>query len=464
MENTEITSENYIENNPLGYAPIPGLLCKFAIPAIISMLVNAIYNITDQIFIAHMVGMLGNGATNVVFPITVFALAMAQLAGIGTSANYNMSLGAKEYDEANKYVGNGIALMFLMGICLLIVSIIFKTTLLNLCGATDKVISYANDYFSIIMFGQPLFIVFSSLAMVIRSDRSPNYAMCINLFGVAVNIFLDWLFMVVLGYGIKGAATATLIGQATSFIIAVSYIPRFKGVKITLKDIRLDFAHVVGIAKLGVANFINHFVMTIMNIVMNNSLAYYGALSIYGSEIPLAVSGVVAKVNNILSGISVGLSHGTQPILSYNMGAKNYSRVKETLKTALKAAMVVSLLAFALFQLFPRQIISIFGTGNELYYSFAEEYLRIFLMMVCVFGVQPLAINYFTSIGYVKQGLLITLSRQGLILIPLILILPRFFGLDGILYAGPIADGAVFVLSATLLARSFKKFDEIEEK
>lgn len=451
-----------MENNPLGYAPIPGLLRKFAIPSIISLLVNSIYNITDQIFIGHVVGMLGNGATNVVFPVTVFALALAQLLGVGTSANFNINMGAKKEDEAKQYVGNGIAMMIVMGIILFFFTMVFKNEILIWCGATDRVLPFAKEYFEIIVFGLPFFVVFASMAMIIRSDSSPRYAMAINISGAAFNIFLDWLFMVVFDFGIKGAAAATLIGQLVSFAIAVVYIPRFKGVKITLKDIRLKGQYVLNIAKLGVANFVNHTVMMLVNIVMNNSLTYYGAMSIYGSEIPLAVSGVVAKVNNILSGFSVGLSHGCQPIISYNMGAKNYGRVKKTLKTAMGAAMVISIFAFLLFQLFPRQIISIFGTGGELYYSFAEEYLRIFMMMVCVFGIQPLAINYFTSIGNVMQGLIITLSRQGFLLIPLLIILPKFIGLDGILYAGPIADGLACVLSLSLVYINFKKMDKYD--
>lgn len=193
----------------------------------------------------------------------------------------------------------------------------------------------------------------------------------------------------------------------------------------------------VRIAKLGTSNFVNHSIMMLVNIVMNNTLAYYGALSIYGSDIPLAVSGVIAKLNSILSAFSVGLAQGCQPILGFNMGAKNFDRVKGTYKRALAIALSISFFAFALFQLFPRQIVSIFGTGDELYFQFAEQYMRIFMMMVCIFGIQPLSVNYFTAIGNVKQGLLLSLSRQGLILVPLLILMPMAFGLNGVLYAGP---------------------------
>lgn len=212
----------------------------------------------------------------------------------------------------------------------------------------------------------------------------------------------------------------------------------------------------VSIAKLGTANFINHLVMTIINIVMNNTLKYYGNLSIYGSDIPLAVSGVVAKLNTILTAFTVGLTQGCQPIWSYNMGAKNYSRIKGAYKRAVSVALLFSMMIFAMFQLFPRQITSIFGSGNELYYQFAERYLRIFMMMVGLFGIQPLSVNYFTSIGNVRQGIILSTSRQGFLLLPLLLVFPHFLGLNGVLYAGPIADGLAVILSLLFMRNSFR--------
>lgn len=197
---------------------------------------------------------------------------------------------------------------------------------------------------------------------------------------------------------------------------------------------------------------------------MNNTLAHYGALSIYGSEIPLAVSGVVAKLNTILTSFSVGIAQGCQPIHSFNMGAKNYPRLKKTYKTALSGSIVFSILAFLAFKRFPRQIISIFGTGSALYYEFAESYLRIFLMMVFIFAIQPLTVNYFTAIGDAKRGIVLSISRQGLFLIPLLILLPRVFGLIGILYAGPIADALAGILSVMLITMNFKHLTTLEQQ
>lgn len=263
--------------------------------------------------------------------------------------------------------------------------------------------------------------------------------------------------MFVFRWGIQGAALATVIGQVVSFLLCLGYFFRFKTFKIEWKMLGLKWKYVLGIAKLGTSNFINQTIMMLVNIVMNNTLTHYGALSVYGEDIPLAVSGVIAKLNSILSAFSVGLAQGCQPILSFNMGAKNYARVKETFKKALSAALAISVAAFLLFQLFPRQIVSIFGSGEELYFQFAERYMRIFMMMVCVFGVQPLAVNYFTGIGNMRQGILLSLSRQGFFLIPLLLLLPLAFGLDGALYAGPIADALACALSLILVFTNFQK-------
>lgn len=445
------------KGNPLGYAPILGLIGKFAIPSIISMLVNAAYNITDQIFIGHVVGMLGNAATNVTFPVVTLTTAFAQLVGVGTAANFNINMGAKREEEAKRFLGTGLTLMSALGILLLCMILLFKTPILILCGATEHVLPYAQLYLSITAFGLPLLLFTNAGSNLIRADGSPGYSMACTVTGAILNVFLDWLFMFVFKWGIQGAAAATISGQLVSFLLCLFYFPRFRTFKIEFKMLGLRLKYVLEIAKLGTSNFINQTIMMLVNIVMNNTLTHYGALSVYGSDIPLAVSGVIAKLNSILSAFAVGLAQGCQPILGFNMGAKNYGRVKETYKKAVSAALVFSVLAFLLFQLFPRQIVGIFGSGDELYFQFAERYMRIFMMMVCVFGVQPMTINYFTGIGDVRQGIMLSLSRQGIFLIPLLLLLPVFFGLDGVLYAGPIADFSACVLSFIMIFFNFKK-------
>lgn len=452
-----------IKGNPLGYAPIPGLIRRFAIPSIIGMLVMAAYNITDQIFIGHVVGMRGNAATNVAFPVVTLTIAFAQMAGIGTASNFNINMGARQEEEAKKFVGTGLTLMAVFGVSIMILVLVFKTPILWLCGATETVFPYASAYLGITAFGFPFLLMGNSMSTLIRADGSPKYSMSCNIVGAILNVFLDALFLFVFQWGIRGAAFATIIGQIISFFIGISYFRHFKTFDIHRNMLGIRMKYAAAIIKLGTSNFINHMIMMLVNIVLNNMLRKYGAMSVYGSDIPLAVSGIAAKLNSVLISFAVGLAQGCQPILGFNMGAKNYSRVKKTYQTALGIALCIGLVAFAAFQLAPRQITGIFGTGSELYYEFAAKYLRIYMMMVCIYNVQPITVNYFTSIGNVKQGIIISLSRQGFFLIPLLVILPAFLGLNGVLYAAPIADTLACILALSLIAVNFRQPDKLKK-
>jgi putative MATE family efflux protein len=453
MENTK--------QNPLGVDPIPPLIAKFAIPSIISMLVAAVYNMTDQIFIGRVVGMLGNAATNVEFPVVTFCSALAHLIGIGTVTNFSIKMGEKKSDEAARFAGTGITATVITGLLLFCTIFFFKTSVLLFCGATERVFPLAYSYLSITVFGLP-FLLFSSVSSyLIRANGSPTYSMLATATGAVLNVFFDWLFMLIFGWGIQGAAVATVISQFVSCVICILYFPRFKTIIIKWEMFRIKWICLKNILKLGTANFTNHVIMTTVNIVMNNTLKHYGALSVFGSEIPLAVGGVVAKLNSILSSVAVGLAQGCQPILGFNIGAKNYGRVKETYKKAFVFALAASIIFFSMFQLFPRQIVSIFGGGNESYFTFAERYMRIFMMMVCVYGIQPLSVNYFTSTGKAKQGIVLSVSRQGAFLLPLLIVLPIIFGIEGVLYAGPAADALAVLLSLLLVFCDFRKIDRL---
>lgn len=402
--------------------------------------------------------MLGNAATNVAFPMVTLTVAFSQLIGVGTAANFNISLGAKKDEDAKQFIGTGLTLMSLVGLLIMCIILLFKTPILLLCGATAKVLPYSQLYLGITAFGIPFLLFSSAGSYMIRADGSPTYSMTCTVIGAVLNVFLDWLFMFVFKLGIQGAAAATITSQIISFLLCLSYFTtKFKTFKISKDLLGFHLNYIIRIAKLGTSNFINQTIMMLVNIVMNNTLTHYGALSIYGSDIPLAVSGVIAKLNSILSSFAVGLAQGCQPILGFNMGAENYERVKATYKKALSIALSISVCAFLLFQLFPRQIVGIFGSGDELYFQFAERYMRIFMMMVCVYGVQPLSVNYFTGTGNVNQGILLSLSRQGFFLVPLLLLLPMYFGIDGALYAGPIADSLACILSLTLVFHNFRK-------
>jgi putative MATE family efflux protein len=448
----------------LGYDPILPLITKYAVPSIISMLVASAYNITDQVFIGHIIGILGNAATNVEFPVVMFCSALVQLIGVGTATNFNIKMGEKKNAEAARFAGTGIAITVIMGILLFCFIFLLKAPILLFCGATERVFPLAYSYLGITVFGLPFLLFSTTNSNLIRADGSPAYSMLATTVGAILNVLLDWLFMFIFGWGIQGAAAATVIGQIVSCIICILYLPRFKTVTIKRETLCIKWIYVKNILKLGTANFTNHIIMTTVNIVMNNTLKHYGALSPFGSDIPLAVAGVVAKLNTILSSFAVGLAQGCQPILGFNIGAKNYGRVKETYKKAFVFTLTVSLSFFAAFQLFPRQIVSIFGGGNESYFLFAVRYMRIFMMMVCVYGIQPLSVNYFTATGKARQGIALSLSRQGAFLLPLLIILPMVFGINGVLYAGPIADALACALSLFMVSRSFKSLADTVAK
>lgn len=448
------------KENPLGTAPITGLIVKYAVPTVIGMLVTSAYNLTDQIFIGNVVGILGNAATGIAFPVTILCMALTQLAGVGTVANFNIRMGRKEETEAKGFVGTGLTFIVITGVLLMAAVLLFKTRLLTLFGATENILPLSESYLGITGFGIP-FLLFSGMAsLLIRSDGSPAYSMMCTLSGAVLNVFLDWLFMYPLGWGLPGAAIATVISQVVSFSLAVVYFTRFKAFKIERAIFSLKTKYIPSIAKLGSSNCINQLMIMTVAIAMNNSLRYYGARSVYGSEIPLAVSGIIVKINSVLFSFAVGIALGCQPIFGFNMGAKNYGRIKETYKKALVVSLCVCVIAFLGFQFFPRQITGIFGVGSDTYFDFAGRYLRIYLMIVFAVGIQPLSINYFTSTGRAQQALVLTLSRQGFLFLPLMIILPLFFGINGVLYAGPIADALAYTLSLFMVFRDFKQFDK----
>lgn len=452
------------KENPLGYAPLGGLMRKFAIPSIISMLVNSLYNMTDQIFIGHQVGMLGNAATNVAFPVTMFLIALAQLIGVGTAANFNIHMGAKEEGQAKNFIGTGLTMMCLVGVLYACQVLLFRTEILKICGATENVLPMAEAYLGITAVGLPFLLFSSAGSVIIRADGSPSYSMACMVSGAVLNVALDAWFLFGLHWGIQGAALATTLSQIVSFLLCLRYFPKFKSFPIYRDRLRLNGDCVKRIVKLGAGNFVNHTVMMTVAIVLNNSLTYYGALSVYGKDIPLAVSGVATKLNSIMIAFVVGLAQGCQPILGFNIGAKQYDRVKATYKKAVKVGMCFSIAAFLLFQFFPREVISIFGVGEPLYFEFAEKYLRIYMFMVFTFGLQPITVNYFTSIGAVKQGIFLSASRQGFILIPILLLLPLKFGLNGVLFAGPLSDGLAALLSLTMVAINFRSLGKETEE
>ena len=457
---------NRQQDNPLGSAPLIPLIAAYAIPSVISMLVGAAYNITDQIFIGHVVGMLGNAATNVAFPTVTLTTGISMLFGIGTAANFSINLGAGDEEEARRYVHNGLTGVAIAGIITGILVFLFRNSIVVLCGADagGNVFPYAVSYLSITACGLPFQVFAHTSSSIIRADGSPRYSMICTVTGAILNIFLDWLFMYPFGMGIKGAAAATVLSQMVSCLIAALYYPKFKAFRLSVRELGISSRHLTGSMEAGIPNFCNHMLMMCTNIVLNNMLSTYGAMSVYGPDIPLAVSGVAQKTSMIMVSFAVGIAQGCQPVWGFNLGAKKYDRVKGAYWRAFTAAFLIGVIFFFAFQFFPRQIISIFGTGSDLYYEFAEKYLRVFMMLVFFQNIQPVSINYFSATGNHRQGLLVSLSRQGLFLIPLLVILPKFMGIDGILAASPISDALAFIMSVSMVVISFRKFGKTDEK
>ena len=448
MEETNISQEQ----NPLGTAPVGGLILKFAIPAIISMLVSAMYNIVDQIFIGQGVGMLGNAATNVAFPVTTIATALALLLGIGGASNYNLEMGAGREKKASSIAGTALSTLVITGVILAVAVLLFLRPLLSLFGATTDIMPYAVDYLGITAVGLPFYALSIGGNHIVRADRSPTYSMTCVLTGAIINTILDPLFIFGFGWGIKGAAWATVIGQVVSGILVVIYFGKFRKMYLEMSMLKPSSECLKAIISLGMASCINQIAMAIVQIVLNNILRYYGGLSVYGSDIPIACVGVISKVNQVFMAICIGISQGCQPIWGFNYGAKKYDRVRLAYRYSVIACTAIATVFFLCFQLFPHQIVSIFGTGSDLYFQFAERYLKIFMFMTFANGIQPMSSGFFTSIGKAKLGIVMSLTRQVLFLLPLIVVFSLIMGIDGVMYAGPIADAAALSL-AILFAR-----------
>ncbi len=445
--------------NPLGTEKISRLIMKFSIPAIISLLVGALYNIVDQIFIGHSdkIGMLGIAATNVAFPLSTICIATSLLFGVGGAANFSLSLGHEDEKRASYSVGNAITALVVTGVAICTVVLIFLHPMLVAFGATEKVMPFATTYTSITTFGIPFLIFSTAVGHLIRADGSPTFTMVCLMSGAVLNTILDPIFLFVFDMGIEGAAWATLLSQiCTSALMLFYLLTRFQSVPLKRRHFKLAAPHIKRISSLGMAACFNQLSMLVVQIALNNVLRYYGSRSEYGSETPLACVGAITKLYIVFMSIVVGIAQGCQPINGYNYGAGQYGRVRKSLKIALMASSGISILMFVIFQTFPKAIVSIFGENDPDYINFSVRYLRIFMFMIFLNGVQPVASNFFTSIGKAKMGIFMSLTRQVLFLLPLVLILPLFFGIHGVMYAGPIADGVAFLVAIIFVYREMR--------
>lgn len=431
--------------NPLGIKKIHKLLAEFAVPSIIAMLVSSLYNIVDQFFIGQSIGELGNAATNISFPLSISCIAIALLFGIGGASSFNIALGKgqsvpEQAKKAPYFIGNAVTMLVSCGILLCLVTQLFLGPLLTFFGSPDNVLPYAKPYTRIVSFGFPFLILATGGGHLIRADGRPKFAMACNLTGAVINTVLDALFVFGFHWGMSGAAAATVIGQVISGGMALYMLFHAKNISLHTAHFLPRREYARRILSLGAAPCSNQLAMMVVQIVMNKSLKYYGSLSVYGEAIPIACAGIITKVNQVFLAFIIGISQGLQPIVSFNYGAAKYYRVKRAYLLAAGCGCFLALTAFALFQLIPEKIISLFGDGSREYYAFAKNYFRIFLFFTFLNFLQPITSNFFTAIGKPKGGVFLSLTRQIIFLLPFILLLPIFMGIDGIMYAGPAAD------------------------
>ena len=443
--------------NPLGIKPIKKLLISFAWPAITANIINALYSIVDQIFIGQGVGYLGNAATNIAFPITTICLALGLMIGIGAAANFNLELGRGNPEKAKTVVGTSVSSLFIIGVILTILIHLFLEPLMYAFGSTDEILPYAKTFAGISSLGIPFLLLSISTNPMVRSDNSPKYSMYAIVLGAVLNIILNPIFIFGFGWGIAGSAWATVISQFISAAILLFYFPRFKSVKFYKKDFIPKFSLLKISIALGMTSFVFQGSNMIIQVVTNNLLNTYGSQSIYGNDIPIAVAGIVAKVNIIFVSIIIGLVQGAQPIFGFNYGAKDYNRVRETMRYMMKYAIIISVVFFAVFEIFPKQIVATFGNGNELYFEFAVRYMRFFLLFTFINGIHISSSTFFSAIGKPKIGVTVALTKQMIILLPMLLTLSHFFGIDGIIYATPITDICAFSVSLFFLTREFRR-------
>ena len=452
------------EENILGTEKIGKLIRKFSIPCIISMLVNSLYNIIDQIFIGWGVGYLGNGATNIVFPITMICLAFSLMIGDGTSAFLSLKLGEKKKKEAAKGVANGILIGVISSIILCAISLIFLPHILNLFGCTDALRPYALSYGGIIAIGIPFMMIGTSLNSIIRADGSPKYAMTTMVTGAVLNTILDPILIFVFKWGVEGAAIATIFSQFITFLLNIIYVKKFKSIKVTKDLFKPQFDIIRKLVMLGISSFITQMSIVLVLAAENNLLVKYGANSKFGSDIPITVLGIVMKISQILNSIIIGIAVGAQPIFGYNYGAKNFKRVKKALITVLGTSVIISTIAFILFQTIPDKLIAIFGSGDDLYIEFACITFRVYLMLCICNGIQIPSGIFFQAIGKARKSAVLSISRQVAFLIPAMICFGAIWGLEGVLYAGPFADALAFVLAISLLIFEIKNLNKVPEK
>ena len=456
-------------NQFLGTERIGKLMRQYAIPCIISLLVGALYNIVDQIFIANAsyLGSYGNAANTVVFPLTVVALAIAVMIGDGCCAFVSMALGRNEVDKARRSVGNAVVLSIAGSFVLTAIYLVFADGIIAMFGGTvnEETFRHAQEYFFYITLGIPFYMFGQAMNPVIRADGSPRFAMVSTLAGAVINIILDPIFIFVFKWGMMGAAVATVIGQVATALLAVWYLLHMKVIRPAKTDFALSGSVCGRMLTLGITSFLSQISLVAAMAAINNMLRKYGALdAVFGqaqyAQIPMAVVGIVMKFFQIVISIVVGMAAGCIPIVGYNMGAGKTLRVRELFTRLLVAEALVGAVALMLAEGFPRQLIAIFGAANEssYYTAFAVKAFRTYLCMMILACVNKACFIFLQAVGKALASTLLSMFREVVFGVGFALLLPVFFGLDGVLYSMPVSDILTFVISAIIIVKTYREF------
>lgn len=455
-------------NSFLSEEPVGRLMVKYSIPCIISLLVGALYNIVDQIFIANAayLGSYGNAANTVVFPLTVIALAIAVMIGDGCCAFVSLSLGKGKPEDAGKSMGNSILLTVLFSLILCAVYLLFSNQIIAMFGGTvnEETFHHSKEYFFWISLGIPFYMFGQAMNPVIRADGSPKYAMASTLAGAAVNIILDPIFIFVFRWGMMGAAVATVIGQILTAVLAVWYLLHTKTVKISGEDFKLKKEIVGRTLSLGICSFLSQISLVAAMAAINNMIRKYGAMdAVFGqtqyAQIPMAVVGIVMKFFQIVISIVVGMAAGCIPVVGYNMGAGMKKRVRELFTKLLAAEAAVGVAAFIIVEVFPTGLIGIFGAANEspYYTDFAVRAFRVYLCMVVFACINKAAFIFLQAMGKAAVSTMLSMVREIVFGVGFALLLPRFSGLNGVLYSMPVSDILTFIISAVVIVSTYKQ-------
>ena len=457
-------------NQFLGTERIGKLMRQYAIPCVISLLVGALYNIVDQIFIANAsyLGSYGNAANTVVFPLTVVALAIAVMIGDGCCAFVSMALGRNEVDKARRSVGNAVVLSIAGSLVLTAIYLVFADGIIAMFGGTvnEETFHYAQEYFFYITLGIPFYMFGQAMNPVIRADGSPRFAMVSTLAGAVINIILDPIFIFVFKWGMMGAAVATVIGQVATALLAVWYLLHMKVIRPAKTDFALSGSVCGRMLTLGITSFLSQISLVAAMAAINNMLRKYGALdAVFGqaqyAQIPMAVVGIVMKFFQIVISIVVGMAAGCIPIVGYNMGAGKTLRVRDLFTRLLVAEALVGAAALVLAEGFPRQLIAIFGAANEssYYTAFAVKAFRTYLCMMILACVNKACFIFLQAVGKALASTLLSMFREVVFGVGFALLLPVFFGLDGVLYSMPVSDILTFIISAIIIMKTYRELN-----